>query len=74
MGKATSLHSAYKVTLIASLKREGFRSAIIPVGPIGHLVLCIDLPSFGQYSIEMYRDNDEGNRNYALGLALTELS
>ena len=47
----TSLHPAYKVTLIASLNREGFGSAIIPVGPIGHLVLRIDLPSFGQYSI-----------------------
>ena len=47
----TSLHPAYKVTLIASLNREGFGSAIIPVGQIGHLALRIDLPSFGQYSI-----------------------
>ena len=49
--RETSLHPAYKATLIASLNREGFGSAIIPVGPIGHLVLRIDLPSFGQYSI-----------------------
>ena len=33
----TSLHPAYKVTLVASLNREGFGSAIIPVGQIGHL-------------------------------------
>ncbi len=47
----TILNPAYKVTLVASLNREGFGSAIIPVGQIGHLAPRIDLPSFGQYSI-----------------------
>ena len=73
----TSLHVAYKVTLIASLNREGFGSAIIPVGQIGHLAPRIDLPSFGQYSMGvdvvtrlkcMCGENDDGNRNYALGV------
>ena len=47
----TSLHPAYRVTLIASLNREGFGFPIIPVGQIGHLAPRIDLPSFGQFTI-----------------------